>query len=605
MAVGNHSHPSFFMPKRIISVLLTLTLLLGIIPNVVFAAGNPFDVLVGETQYNVTSYGDGYAVLVPNDATTVRIRQIEGYPYLIYNTDYAIFSDGSDPKGNGFSGPLEGATYSDGVFEIPLSQFDNSGDPNYPRQLTFEDDSMNSVTLFVGFSSGANTLPVLVHNQNTTLYVKAGDTFEISLVGIFRDADGDTLTYKYSSVIDGNYTSFDGTTYRAIYSGIESTLFFKANDGTDDSEDVYTVYLKTVVDKTELSALVEQANQLDANNYYTSGDCWNGQQYDTSKKGFWALMQAALSDAQNVCNNDAASESVVEGATTKLTNALANLIPKAEVNATVLYEVKRNADGKVDSQYTAATWAPFTEAKAAAETMLDDLYDADTREATEQNWGPKHGGAPGDDAITQDKVDAAAAALTQAQDNLCLVSSYGESQDKVALVSKLLPKLIAQVNRAAEADYTAESWASFQTALIAANAATAPTLTGTWADKAAAAAYQKVYDDLYDAYYYRLVTANKFTVDFEVTDNSNARTNTPATGVLESAEMDAGSTLNDLVAKYAVTKHSSKYAVMINGVLVGKSYLMPRFEVTLKTGNPTLHPGDQVCLIPTFDPRST
>ena len=603
MAVGNHSHPSFFMPKRIISVLLTLTLLLGIIPNVVFAAGNPFDVLVGETQYNVTSYGDGYAVLVPNDATTVRIRQIEGYPYLIYNTDYAIFSDGSSPEDAGFIGPLEGATYSDGVFEIPLSQFDNSGDPNYPRKLTFEDDSMNSVTLFVGFSSGANTLPVLVHNQNTTLYVKAGDAFEISLVGIFRDADGDTLTYKYSSVIDGNYTSFDGTTYRAIYSGIESTLFFKANDGTDDSEDVYTVYLKTVVDKTELNALVKQATQLDASGYYTSGDCWNGQQYDTSKKGFWALMQAALSDAQNVCNNDAASESVVEGATTKLTNALANLIPKAEVNATVLYEVKRNADGKVDSQYTAATWTPFAEAKAAAETMLAALYD-ENGNATEINWGPAKG-TPGDDAITQKMVDAAATVLTQAQGNLCLVSSYGESQNTVALVSDLLPKLIAQANRAAEADYTAESWASFQTALIAANAATAPTLTGTWADKAAAAAYQKVYDDLYDAYYYRLVTANKFTVDFEVTDNSNARTNTPATGVLESAEMDAGSTLNDLVAKYAVTKHSSKYAVMINGVLVGKSYLMPRFEVTLKTGNPTLHPGDQVCLIPTFDPRST
>ena len=78
-------------------------------------------------------------------------------------------------------------------------------------------------------------------------------------------------------MIDGNYTSFDGTTYRAIYSGIESTLFFKANDGTDDSEDVYTVYLKTVVDKTELNALVKQATQLDASGYYTSGDCWNGQ----------------------------------------------------------------------------------------------------------------------------------------------------------------------------------------------------------------------------------------------------------------------------------------------------------------------------------------
>ena len=364
------------------------------------------------------------------------------------------------------------------------------------------------------------------------------------------------------------------------------------------------------IDKTELASALERVSL--PTNRYTSGDRYNG--IKPSKTGFWAEMQAVISAAQAVYDNDNATQKQVDAATASLdttnensalSKAIANLIPETEVNATVLYEAVQDATAKSESQYTAATWTPFAESKVAAETMLAELYDAETREATERNWGPKHEGTPGDDAITQDKVDAAATALTQAQGNLCLASSYGESQDKVALVSKLLPKLIAQASRAAEADYTAESWASFQTALIAANAATAPTLTGTWADKAAAAAYQKVYDDLYDAYYYRLVTANKFTVDFEVTDNSNARTNTPATGVLESAEMDAGSTLNDLVAKYAVTKHSSKYAVMINGVLVGKSYLMPRFEVTLKTGNPTLHPGDQVCLIPTFDPRST
>ena len=364
------------------------------------------------------------------------------------------------------------------------------------------------------------------------------------------------------------------------------------------------------IDKTELASALERVSL--PTNRYTSGDRYNG--IKPSKTGFWAEMQAVISAAQAVYDNENATQKQVDAATASLdttnensalSKAIANLIPETEVNATVLYEAVQDATAKSESQYTAATWTPFAESKAAAETMLAELYDAETREATERNWGPKHEGTPGDDAITQDKVDAAATALTQAQGNLCLASSYGESQDKVALVSKLLPKLIAQANRAAEADYTAESWASFQTALIAANAATAPTLTGTWEDKAAAAAYQKVYDDLYDAYYYRLVTANKFTVDFEVTDTSNARTNTPATGVLESAEMDAGSTLNDLVAKYAVTKHSSKYAVMINGVLVGKSYLMPRFEVTLKTGNPTLHPGDQVCLIPTFDPRST
>lgn len=365
------------------------------------------------------------------------------------------------------------------------------------------------------------------------------------------------------------------------------------------------------VDRTKLDKLIAivWSNDSYSNNYYTENDRYNGA-YTFSKdeqnpsRGAWYNLIRSGGPLE-VAKGNLNRQTDVDNACIELAQAISKLIPTTEVNATALYEAVQDATAKSESQYTAATWTPFAESKAAAETMLADLYDAETREATERNWGPKHEGTPGDDAITQDKVDAAATALTQAQGNLCFASIYGQAQDTVALVSKLLPKLIAQASRAAEADYTAESWTSFQTALTAANAATAPTLTGTSADTAAAAAYQKVYDDLYDAYYYRLVTANKFTVHFEVTDTSNARTNTPATGVLESAEMDAGSTLNDLVAKYAVTKHSSKYAVMINGVLVGKSYLMPRFEVTLKTGNPTLHPGDQVCLIPTFDPRST
>ena len=358
---------------------------------------------------------------------------------------------------------------------------------------------------------------------------------------------------------------------------------------------------------SDLLATVADGNDK----YVQSGDRYNGKAADTitNKNGsFWADFISAngpRAKAQNTLDT-ATSEIQISAAVTELNTAIKKLIPKTEVNATVLYEAVQAATAKSESQYTAATWTPFAEAKAAAETMLAGLYDADTREATERNWGPKHEGTPDDDAITQKMVDAAATALTQAQDNLCLVSSYGESQDTVALVTELLPKLIAQASRAAEVDYTTESWSSLQTALTAANAATAPTLNGTSADKAAAAAYQKVYDDLYDAYYYGLVTANKFTVQFKVADAENARKGAPATGVLESVEMDAGSKLNNLADKYTVTMNRyNHYAVMVNGVLVSKSYLRPMYETTPNTGNPTLHPGDQVCLIPTFDPQAT
>ena len=365
------------------------------------------------------------------------------------------------------------------------------------------------------------------------------------------------------------------------------------------------------IDKTELASALERVSL--PTNRYTSGDRYNG--IKPSKTGFWAEMQAVISAAQAVYDNENATQAEVDAATASLdttnensalSKAIANLIPETEVNATVLYEAVQDATAKSESQYTAATWTPFAESKAAAETMLAELYDAETREATERNWGPKHEGTPGDDAITQSKVDAAATALTQAQGNLCLASSYGESQDKVALVSKLLAKLIAQASRAAVADYTAESWTSFQTALTAANTATVPTLTGTSADKTAVAAYQKIYDDLYDAYYYGLVTADEFTVRFEVADADNARKGTPATGVLETVKMDAGSKLFDLTGKYTVTKDAYYYAVMVNGVLVSKSYLSEKISDTpLRAGNPILHPNDEVCFIPTMKPQSS
>lgn len=275
-----------------------------------------------------------------------------------------------------------------------------------------------------------------------------------------------------------------------------------------------------------------------------------------------------------------------------------------EVNAESLISALDNAKKVTESNYTQASWTPFAEARSTATSMLAALYD-ENGNATEINWGPAKG-TPSDDAITQSKVDAAAAALTQAQGNLCLASSYGESQDTVALVSKLLPKLIAQASSAAKADYTAESWASFRTALTAANTATVPTLTGTSADKTAVAAYQKIYDDLYDAYYYGLVTADEFTVRFEVADTDNARKDTPATGVLETVKMDAGSKLFDLTGKYTVTKDAYYYAVMVNGVLVSKSYLSEKISDTpLRAGNPILHPNDEVCFIPTMKPQSS
>lgn len=442
----------------------------------------------------------------------------------------------------------------------------------------------------------------LTKNLYSYLNTRATKTWALNTpTGISEFESGISVTAE--ALTEKGYTGFtSGCTYYYLAFKPSTTAFavlIQVSKGTPATKD-------------EIKSLSELVDSIDKNaeNWYQSNDRYNGSVAITNENdGFWNQLKAengAYQKAKQLLDSDAITREQIQSILPDLQKAVANLIPTTEVNATVLYEAVQDSNGKSDSQYTAATWAPFAEAKAAAETMLADLYDADTRKATERNWGPKHEGTPGDDAITQDKVDAAATALTQAQGNLCLASIYGQAQDTVALVSKLLPKLIAQASSAAEADYTAESWASFQTALTAANTATVPTLTGTSADKTAVAAYQKIYDDLYDAYYYGLVTADEFTVRFEVADADNARKDTPATGVLETVKMDAGSKLFDLTGKYTVTKDAYYYAVMVNGVLVSKSYLREKISDTpLRAGNPILHPNDEVCFIPTMKPQSS
>ena len=186
-----------------------------------------------------------------------------------------------------------------------------------------------------------------------------------------------------------------------------------------------------------------------------------------------------------------------------------------------------------------------------------------------------------------------------------LLRSGDESwiSETTEFVAKLLPKLITQAETAKEADYTAESWSAFQTALTAAKAAEAPSLTGFASDIEAPKTYWAAYENLYSAYYYNLVTTAEFTVQFETVDAANARAGSPATGISESVLLKAGAKLNDLTAKYSIASNEYFYAVMINGVLVSKNFKTLQTEF-LKTGNPALHPGDEVTFIPTMNPQS-
>lgn len=150
-------------------------------------------------------------------------------------------------------------------------------------------------------------------------------------------------------------------------------------------------------------------------------------------------------------------------------------------------------------------------------------------------------------------------------------------------MAKLLPKLITQAETAKKADYTAESWSAFQTALTAAKAAEAPSLTGFASDIEASKTYWATYENLYSAYYYNLVTTAEFTVQFETVDAANAVQVRLQQAISESVSLNAGAKLDNLTAKYSIASNEYFYAVMINGVLVSQNFQTLQTELTLKT----------------------
>ena len=361
------------------------------------------------------------------------------------------------------------------------------------------------------------------------------------------------------------------------------------------------------VDKTELQNLIDSL--IPQSGYYTENDRWNGT--CESEKGFFAELLEIVKSAQLVLEDENATKTLVdyeveylkqEETQRKLQSAIANLIPKTEVNATALYESIQRANAKAEADYTETSWKPFDAAKSAAEAMLGKLYE--NGEATNLNRGPLATGEEPEGAIHQVDVDAAAQNLTEAMANLLRSGDESYYKETTEFVEKLLPKLITQAETAKEVDYTPESWSAFQTALTAAKAAKAPSFTGFASDREAAETYWAAYENLYSAYYYNLVTTAKFTVQFETVDAANARAGSPATGISENISLNAGAKLNDLTAKYSITSSTHFYAAMINGVLVSQNFKTLQTEPTLKTGNPILHPDDEVTFIPTMNPQS-
>ena len=233
------------------------------------------------------------------------------------------------------------------------------------------------------------------------------------------------------------------------------------------------------VNKTALKEAIDSA--LPTSGYYTENDRWNGR--ISSEKGFWQDLKDIVDAADKVYQNEEATQDQVNAALATLNaahpEAIANLIPLENVNATTLYEALhadwcwyynelRLKEGTPVSKEncTALTWETYAQAKIDGQALLDELYDTDGN-PTETNTSDR-----------KDEVNAAAAAADGHK--LVNIDAYTSAYEAYQSGKTEAETLIEQYDpeKLTAKNYSAESWKAFTDAHAALKADLAYRIVG-------------------------------------------------------------------------------------------------------------------------------
>ena len=204
--------------------------------------------------------------------------------------------------------------------------------------------------------------------------------------------------------------------------------------------------------------------------YYRSDDRWNGNEYN--QDGFWETLSKLSKEAELIMENPKTKQENVEGKINELNNAIANLIPISEINATKLYEALRPlywagstdqlADEGIASQQvsadtcTQASWAAYTRATEPAAAYLAKLFDKDGSATAFNKAEAAKGNQPGETEADKlaDAIDPTQLVKLEAYNNVYKTWKSHEAEAASLLVQYDPDKLT-------EADYTEASWQDY------------------------------------------------------------------------------------------------------------------------------------------------
>ena len=309
------------------------------------------------------------------------------------------------------------------------------------EKLTFATEiKKQTVWPFVNINSSDEDLTELAYIDTKYTMYQNGDTYQL--------AKND---YDPSKVIISEDVKLDDTADHLLL-----MLYYY-----DDSFDFLLVEwgkAEKVVD-TELKAAIEKVPK---SGYYTTNDRYNGKQ--ANQNGFWEEMQFAFSTARDLFPDDACTQlkagvlqSQVDKATADLEAAIANLIPKTQLNATKLYEAVQ-AHGNYTEEFlencTDVSAAAYREIAEKAKAYLNSLFDKKLVSAENPN-----GATAENIAANQTKADGYAEELK----NFRFLSKKDVTNATWNL--KTINALVKQYDMTENnGKYTEESWKTFVSA---------------------------------------------------------------------------------------------------------------------------------------------
>ena len=331
-------------------------------------------------------------------------------------------------------------------------------------------------------------------------------------------------------------------------------------------------------------------------------DRWNGKTYDAN--GHWNTFSESgvLEKAKGVLASPG-SKKALDDMCKELSAAIANLIPKSQVNPTGLYETLNLCADNDEKGYSTSSWEPFAKARTAAQTLFDSLFTKDAEgnvTATEENSSAKH---PQEavDTLVKELQDAAKDLKTRVWSTL--EPGSANALAGIALYAGYYDTLDAD-------DYTSESWQNYAAARkealdTAKEHGTFTTTMGTDEIALQSQAFNKV-----RTAYFGLVPKSEITVRVSLTDELAAK-QPPALAHrviprTEKLTVPTGTTIGDLLTDSFKNENRwrvnsmSQLMVYVNGTLAfwsvpGEYYL--DYPQASEYQAFKLHDGDEVTVV--------